>query len=364
MPGIFVCYDAVNMQTVSHSVIARWFFLILATAILYLYWQILSPYIVVLITAGIAAVILTPLEKFIRSKVKNPKVSTVLVLFLVLVAIIGPLVAIGTIIGHQVNEIASQTVANPDWKLAFDFRNLEILNRLPESIRDQIMSQDPSVLIDAAFGWIQANIGNIFSSGAEAVFKTFIFFVCLFFFLVDREKIYKEMLELSPLKDVVDRSIVTRMVETVRGVVFGALIVATLQSIVAAIGLTIFGVPGALIWASLIIISAQIPVLGNAIVMGPAVIYLFLTGHDAAAIGLMIWSLTAVGLIDNFLSPLIVGKRTRMHALLILLSILGGIEYFGPIGFILGPTLLAALLVVIELYKAGIIENGSSVSSA
>ncbi len=352
------------MTTVSHSVIARWFFLILATGIIYLYWQIISPYIIVLITAAIAAVILTPMEIRIRQLVKSPKLSAVIILLLVLVAVVGPLVAIGIVMVHQINEIVSQTIANPEWRLAFEIKDLAIIQSLPDPIRDQILAQDPSNLLNAALSWLQGNLGTIFSSGAEVIFKTFIFMICLFFFLVDRERIYKEMLALSPLKDAVDRSIVTRMVETVRGVVFGAMTVAIIQSIVAAVGLTIFGVPGALIWASLVVISAQIPVLGNAVVLGPAVIYLYLTGHQGAAFGLMIWSVAAVGLIDNFLSPLIVGKRTRMHALLILLSILGGLEYFGPVGVILGPTLLAALLVVVELYKAGIIENGSSVQSA
>ena len=352
------------MQNVSHTVVARWFFLLLATAIIYLYWQIISPYIIVLITAAIAAVIVSPVEARIRKNIKNAKVSSAVMILIVLVAIVAPLVAIGAVIVEQINDIAGQTVANPEWRETFDYRDLDIIQRLPESIRNQVLAQDPGKLFDSAFGWVQSHIGTIFSSGAELVFKTFIFFVCLFFFLLDRERIYKEVLELSPLKDAVDRSIVTRMMETVRGVVFGALIVAVVQSIVAAIGLTIFGVPGALIWASMIIVTAQIPIVGNGLIMLPAVAYLFLTGHEGAAIGLAIWSAVAVGLVDNFLSPLIVGKRTRMHALLILLSILGGLEFFGPIGFILGPTVLAALLVILELYKAGILEKGASTTSA
>lgn len=347
----------------SHTVVARWFFILLATAIVYLYWQIISPYIIVLITAAIAAVIISPVEARIRKRVKNHKLSAVIMLLLVLIAVVGPLVAIGGVIAGQINEIAGQTIANPGWRESFDYRDLAILQALPEPLHGQVMAFDPSQLWEAGFGWIQAHIGVIFSSGAEAVFKTFIFMICLFFFLVERERIYKQLLDLSPLKDSVDRSIVHRMVETVRGVVFGAMIVAIIQSIVAAIGLTIFGVPGALIWASLIIITAQIPVLGNALIMGPAVAYLFFTGHEGAAIGLAIWAVAAVGLIDNFLSPIIVGGRTRMHALMILLSILGGLEYFGPIGFILGPTVLAALLVIIELYKAGILEKGVSTSA-
>lgn len=362
--GVFVCYDAVNMQNMSHTVVARWFFLLLATAIIYLYWQIISPYIIVLITAAIAAVIISPIEARIRKNVKNAKLSSAIMIVIVLVAIVGPLTAIGAVMANQINEIAGQTIANPEWRGSLDHRDLDIVQKLPEPLRSQAMALDPAVLLDASFVWIQEHLGTIFSSGATAIFKTFIFIICLFFFLLDRDRIYKEMLELSPLKDSVDRSIVTRMIETVRGVVFGAMIVAIIQSVIAGIGLTIFGVPGALIWAALIIVTAQIPLLGNALIMVPAVAYLFFTGHEGSAIGLAIWAAVAVGLVDNFLSPLIVGQRTRMHALLILLSILGGLEFFGPIGFILGPTVLAALLVILELYKAGILEKGISSETA
>lgn len=348
------------MTTLSHSVIARWFFLLLATAILFLYWQIISPYVIVLATAAVAAVIVAPVEARIRKVVKNPKLSGVIMLLFILVAIIGPLVAVGAVMVSQANDIASQTLADPEWRANFDYTQLAVFQYLPEPLRTQALAQNPESILDVGLSWIQHNIGAIFSGSAALVFKIGIFFICLFFFLVDREKIYKAALELSPLKDAVDRSIMTRLVETVRGVVFGALIVAIIQATLAAVGLTIFGVPGALLWASLIMITAQVPVLGNTIIMGPAVIYLFATGHTGAAIGLMIWSLTAVGLVDNMLSPIIVGGRTGMHTLLILISILGGLEFFGPIGLILGPTVLAAVLVILELYKAGILENGAT----
>ena len=344
----------------THNTVARWYFLILAALIIFLFWKLISPYIIVMVTAGIVAVVVSPLEDYIRKELKSPILSSVIMVVLVFVAILGPIIAIGAIMAQQVNDLVNTTIANEEWRNSFEVSDLPLFELLPPGIQSQLADQDLTQLVDSGLTWIQENIAGIFSSGATFVFKTFIFFICLFFFLLDREKIYKEMLELSPLRDAVDRSIVTRMVETVRGVVFGALIVAIVQAIVAGIGLTIFGVPGALIWAAFVVIAAQIPILGTGLIMVPAVIYLFATGNQGAAIGLTIWAVVAVGLIDNILSPLIVGRRTRMHTLLILLSILGGLEFFGPIGFILGPTILAAFLVVLELYKAGILEKGQA----
>ena len=345
------------INSLYHNTLARWFFLAMALATGYLYWHVLQPFVIVLVTAAIVAVVVTPLEKKILSVVKWPKLSVLLTMLFVIIAVVVPLAILSLVMAEQALALVNTTVGNAAWRESFNFNDLAIYRWLPEVVQRQVASYDPSQLFASISAWVYANLGTIFSKSVEVIFKTSIFFICLFFFLLDREKIYREILALSPFRDAVDRNIVGRMIETVRGVVFGALIVSLVQGVVAAIGMTIFGVPGALVWAALVVIAAQVPILGTGAVMVPVVLYMALSGQEAAAIGLAIWSLVAVGSIDNILSPYIVGKRTRMHVLLILLSILGGLEYFGPIGFILGPTILAAFLVVLELYKAGILEK-------
>lgn len=341
----------------SKDTVARWFFIILAVGILYLFVQIISPFFLTILTAVMVAVLVTPFERWLRARVHHPRVSTAIVLLLIAIVIIGPLATAGVIAARQAVEITQWFLSNSDWMSQISSGTHPALSFLPSSVRDTLSFVDPSSLIQVIAEWTKVHGAAVFSSGAALIFKVFIFFICLYFFLVEREKIVREIIVLSPLKDSVDKNILTRMVETVRGVVFGSLIVACIQGVIAAVGLTIFGVPGALIWAGLVVIAAQIPMLGTSTIMLPAVFYLFATGNTGAAIGLLIWSTFAVGLVDNLLQPLIVGGRTRMHALLILLSMLGGLQYFGPIGFIFGPTVLAALLVILEMYKGGFLER-------
>ena len=176
--------------------------------------------------------------------------------------------------------------------------------------------------------------------------------------MVYREELRREVTGLSPFRDKLDKDIIDHIVKTIRDVMFGALILAFIQAVLAAIGLSIFGVPGALFWGALVIIAAQIPMLGVGLIMVPAVLYLAFTGEVGSAVGLAIWAVTAVGLSDNILSPIIIGGRTKMPELLILISILGGLSVFGAIGFIVGPTVLAMVLVLLNLYKQGILERG------
>ncbi len=337
--------------------IARWSFIGIAAIVLFLAWKIVAPFAIVLVTAAIAAVVITPVEKKLRKIVKKSWLSSLIMVIVVFVLIVGPLAAAAVIMAQQAIDIVQATVANPDWVAHFRLDQQPFIMALPAFLRDYILSLDVPDLLRTIAQWASENAVAALSGGAALVFKIGIFFVCLFFFLSEREKMVAEFLALSPFKDSVDKNILARLVETVRGVVFGSIIVSIIQGIVAAIGFTIFGIPGALIWAAVVVIASQVPVLGTSTVTVPAVIYLLLIGHIPAAIGMALWAAFGVGLIDNMVSPFIVGGRTRMHALLILIAILGGIQYFGPIGFILGPTVLAAFLVVVELYKTGILEG-------
>lgn len=329
----------------------------MSAIVLWLFWRIVQPFAITLIIAAVVAVLATPTEKRFRRRLKSATLSSFLVTLMTFVIVAGPLTTAAAVIAQQGMDLVNSTIADPTWRENFHPENLAILQYVPNFVREYALAIDTDQALAGVSTWARENVPTIFSTGAAVIFRFFLFFVCLFFFLREREKIAKEAVALSPFRDAVDRTIAIRLVDTVRGVIFGSLIVATVQGIVATIGLAVFDVPSPFIWGALVIIAAQIPMVGTAAVMVPAVLYLLATGHPAAALGLFVWSAIAVGLIDNILGPYIVGGRTQMHALLILISILGGIEAFGPVGFILGPTILAALLVILELYKAGILEK-------
>lgn len=340
-----------------HEAIARWFFLIISVLVGYLFWKTIQPFALVLMTAGIMAVVLTPFEQRLRSILRRKGLSAALVVLVVLILIVGPLVLAGFLMIDQAIELIRNLVSEDGWATSFNLTKLPFASLLPESVITQLAAVDIRAVLLAIAEWTSQHLAVIFASSADFLFKTFIFFVCFYYFLVDRERIVAQILSLSPFQDKTDNSILDRMAKTVRAVVTGSLIVALVQGILSAIGMTIFGVPGALLWAALVVIAANIPFVGTAGVLLPAVVYLVLSGHPNAALGLLIWAVVVVGLVDNLLKPFLVEGKTRMHPLLILLTILGGLQVFGPIGLIVGPTILAAFLSLIELYRAGVLER-------
>lgn len=329
----------------SREKVARWFFVAVALVVLLLFLRILWPFLLVLVSAGILAVLTAPAEKWLRKYIKLPHVRAGIITLLVIFLLAVPLAVGSVLVAQQILSLVSHMSAYPqDWSL----EQFSWFTRLPLPAQTALLEVDFSSVVQ----WVAGNASSVFKSGADLLFKTVLFFICFYYLLLDRDKIAEAFFSFSPLHDSLEHDIVRRITQTVRGVVFGSLVVACVQGIVAGIGMTIFGVPGALLWALCVVVTAQVPMVGTAAITVPAIIYLFLSGNITGGIGLLLWSMLAVGLVDNILQPIIVGSRTRMHALLILLSMLGGLQAFGPIGFILGPTILAAFLVVVEIFQA------------
>jgi predicted PurR-regulated permease PerM len=338
--------------------IEKWFFLFVACVIIYLFWQVIQPFALVLLLSCVVAIILSPLERRLRAILKHGKLSAGAMTFAVLLLIFIPLLLILLLMARQASDLIHASLQDKSWIEQINPTTSPIVALLPESVQAQIFSIDLSELGSTVASWAFQNIGNLFSSTTKFVLNAFLFFMCLYYLLVDRDRLAKELMELSPLRDSMDSKIFKRIVCTVRSVVFGVLLVAIIQGVFAGIGMTIFGVPGALIWGMLTILAALIPLVGTGLVLIPAILFLFFTGSTGAAIGLLIWSVVLVSMADNFIGPYLISGSTHMHAFLVLISVLGGLSAFGAIGAIAGPTILAALLALIELYKSGVLTKG------
>ena len=126
---------------------------------------------------------------------------------------------------------------------------------------------------------------------------------------------------------------------------------------IATIGFYIFGVPEPLLWGAFTVVAALVPTVGTSISLIPAVVYLAVTGNSGAAIGLTIWGVVAVGLIDNFLGPKLIGGSTKLHPVLVLIAIIGGIQLFGILGFLIGPIIMAIFIAMLEMFRSDFRDN-------
>jgi predicted PurR-regulated permease PerM len=118
-----------------------------------------------------------------------------------------------------------------------------------------------------------------------------------------------------------------------------------------ALGLWIFDVPNPALWAVIAAITSMIPTIGTSLVSIPAIIFLFLTGQNVHAVGLIVWSVVVVGLVDNFLNPIVVGKKLDLPPIVILFAVLGGVALMGPVGLLIGPLAVSLFYTLALIYR-------------
>ena len=178
-----------------------------------------------------------------------------------------------------------------------------------------------------------------------------------FFMFIQGDDFIEEIKKLSPLDRAHNEEIVYETESTIKATLWGTVIVAFAQGILGGVGFWIFGLPQPAFWGTVMIPAAVIPVVGSSIIWGPAAIYLLVTGHVGSGIGLILWGGVLVSVIDNILKPVLMKGTHSTPTVFILFSILGGIAYFGIIGFILGPLILSFLLSLLRIYQKTILAK-------
>jgi predicted PurR-regulated permease PerM len=329
----------------------RWqatFLLLLLLGSAVLAFFIFRPYLGALVVAATFAVVFHPVYLGMLARLKGrANLAAALTTLCVLVVVILPLAWFGFQLFGEARELYLK-VTDPATDLS---------GALQTATEDNLAAFiSPAQLnigqyTEQTLQWLVQHTGQLFASVAKIGVNIFISLFALFYLLRDGQKIRARLIVLSPLADTHDRRIVDRLHLAVNSVIKGSLLIALVQGILTGLGLALFGVPSPVLWGSIAIIAALIPAVGTAAVVVPAVMYLFLANQLAHSIGLLLWGTLIVGLVDNLLRPSLIGRGINIHPLLILLSVIGGLSFFGPLGFILGPLVVSLLFALLDVYE-------------
>ncbi len=185
---------------------------------------------------------------------------------------------------------------------------------------------------------------------AVFVVKFFLMLYLLFFVLRDGRRILEKMVQTMPLPDHQELRLFSKFAEVSRATVKGTLIVGLVQGLLGAAIFAILGIEGAVFWGVVMIILSALPAVGAGLVWVPAAIFLAVSGAWIKALILVLFGVLVIGLVDNLLRPVLVGRDTKMPDYLILLSTLGGLGLFGITGFVAGPVIAALFLTVWQMF--------------
>jgi predicted PurR-regulated permease PerM len=173
----------------------------------------------------------------------------------------------------------------------------------------------------------------------------------LFFLFRDGRAIARNIRAAMPLSEEYNAELTQRFAAVVRATVKGNIVIAIVQGVIGGVAFWLLGIKGALLWGTLMTFLSLLPAVGSALVWVPAAAYLILTGATAKGIGLVLVGVLVIGLIDNLLRPILVGRDTRLPDYVVLISTIGGIALFGINGFVIGPLIAALFMAAWTLFR-------------
>jgi len=316
---------------------------------------IFRPFLVVIVFAVVFAVVLQPLyQGILRQMSSSPGLAAFATMLVSVVCILIPLTFITVQVADEAQNLytaivegGSKTYFNTALELVSD----TVTQYVPGfALSGAELSSSADRYVKDGLAWLVRHLGGAFGGIAKLLISLFIFLIALYYFLRDGEKLKQAIIDVSPLADTDDNAVLTRLEQAINSVIRGSLAIALIQGVLTGVGFTIFGVPNSVLWGVVAAFSALIPGIGTSLVLAPGIAYLFVIGSTAPAIGLLIWSIFAVGLIDNLLGPRLMGKGMRIHPLVVLLSVFGGLAFFGPAGLFLGPLCASLLFALVSIH--------------
>jgi len=327
------------------------FILLLITIVLTL--LILSPFLAMLVLSAAFAVTLSPLYSFIKKHITRDIswLASIITIIIFLLFLCTPIFFVGKSVFGQIQNVYISLINSGNSSHFIESINSSINKVLPIGFDFDIYSK-----ISQFMSTISNSLAKLFSSTLNSMLMFTLMIFALFYLLKDGEKWEKALIKILPLSDSNANIILNDLKKSINKIFKGQFIIAIAQGILAWGGFLVFGVPNALIWAIVAAIASFIPTIGTSLVSVPAILFLFFTGMQLQALGLLIWSITLVGMIDNLLSPYIISKDTPIPSLFILFSILGGVSFVGAIGIVVGPLVLSLLYSLVSIYKKEVLN--------
>jgi predicted PurR-regulated permease PerM len=272
-------------------------------------------------------------------------------LVVIIVSVVLPTLLLVAAITHEASAFYERFKSG-DFQLARSFQH--VINALPAWLRpwvDRLDIGDLGVVqrkfVDFVGQSSQAITTHVFTIGqstVEFILDFFVMLYVLFFLLRDGRELAAEAERVLPLRPEYTRRLFHKFATVVRATVKGNVVIALVQGTLGGIALWFIGIPAPLLWGALMAVLSLVPAIGAALVWVPIALYLLATGAFWSAIGLTAWCVLVIGVVDNVLRPVLVGKETRLPDYIVLVATLGGLTAFGINGFVIGPVIAALFL--------------------
>jgi predicted PurR-regulated permease PerM len=330
---------------------------IISVLFLRLIWSFLVPLLMAAVLAGMAHPFY---YRFLDLTRDRKAIAAGVTVSLCLLLIIIPLLLF---LGILVNEAIAITESARDWVTRQEQQPESFQQKIQEhqSLKRLLPYQDK--ILEKA-GQLAARAGTFVAGGlatgakgtAEFILMLFVTLYATFYFLQDGRAVLHWLFDYTPLATGDKERLVATFSSVARATLKGKLVIGLVQGGLAGVAFAVAGIEGAVFWGAMTAIASLIPLVGTGLVWIPAVVYLVMVGKTGVAVGVAVWCAIVVGLVDNFLGPVLVGRETKMPDLMVLLTTLGGLALFGAAGIVVGPIVGALFITVWDLWSSAVEE--------
>jgi predicted PurR-regulated permease PerM len=328
------------------------FFLLLYVFAALILGYIFSSFIPSILLGSVLVILLSPINSWVQRRVGQRTVASFLMTFLVLLLVLAPVSLLGYRLSGEISTVQAfvqdtnfssvSTSLNEYLGTSLDFQEFVLSNL--ERFQGLAASEVPGL------------IGGVTDFTVKFVIMVFV----LYYGFKDGSKIRDGILSTVPLQSKYKERLESRFRNVLNGVLYGQLLVSFIQGLIGGIAFWLFGFNSPVFWGIIMILLGFIPVLGTPLIWGPAGLYLVVQGSVSTGVAFLIFNAIITMNVDNLIKPKLIGDRSEMHPLLVLLSIFGGLQWFGVIGFIIGPILVALAVLILQFYVSDFMPQQGS----
>lgn len=308
------------------------FFAILLVLLTALAAMIVEPFLTSLLAAVLVAFVLRPVHDRLAD-LAGTHVSA----FALVVAVFVSFVGIAYLFVVTIPADATAVVEGVEQLPALEAMETEIERRLGTSVPLESML---SAVSEQLSSFVAERASGLLGFAVHSFLGLALLVFVIYYLLVDGDRLVEWIEDVVPLESQVQSEFHREASEVTWAVLKGHAFVAVVQGIAGGIGLLLVGIPNVAFWTLVMIVLEFFPIIGVAAVIGPAVVYLLVAERILAAAFLLVYGLTAVALIDDYLRAIVVDRQSSLHSAVILVGVFGGVYVFGFMGLFVGPILL------------------------
>jgi predicted PurR-regulated permease PerM len=291
--------------------------------------------------AYIFSFLFAPVYIWLKKKIGKDELAALLTIFLILVIALVPLMMICYTAFNQALTLEDK-ITPQDFSLLFAHFNPKV-----RATVDQVLQH----FIQGLASKLTEALPSVFATVSNLVVSLFVMFFVLYYIFLDIHYVFIRSAEFLPFKQSNAIWLVNQFEATSKAILLGQLLVSGLQGVLGGIGFLMFGLHDAVLWGIVMAVLSLVPVFGTSLVWLPAGVYLLAHENYYSGVGILLWGAIVVSHIDTIVRPRLGKKLGNINPIVMVLGAFGGLEFFGILGIVVGPFLLAFFLLLLQVYR-------------